>query len=505
MELLSGILSNFKKYPERTAFKISGKTYLYKDLERRVSCILSLLKGMSTEEKIIGVWACDDIDTYSSILAILFSGKGFMPLNPLSPGERNSLIISCSGIRTLLSPVSEENLSGIFPSNQISIISTGDIPDTRYSISTPSDDPENIAYLLFTSGSTGIPKGVPITRGNLDSFISAFFEVGYALNEEDRCLQMFDLTFDFSIAAYFTPLYKGASVYTVPHKGIRYNHVLNLLMGERLTVAPLVPSILNHIKPYFHELKLGDLKYCYFCGEALTENILKDFAICAPVSRFVNFYGPTEVTVFSLAYEWLPGQINNKSFNGIVSIGKPIGNLVAVIIDENNNQVNANQKGELCIAGAQVTPGYWQDEDRNKSSFLVPEVDKKNKRYYRTGDLAFSDGEGDFMFIGRYDQQVQIQGFRVELGEIEHYTRQFTGISNVAAISCESEINSQRIYLFVENYPENPDNIKNYLKLKLPYYMIPASITVLEKFPLNQNGKIDRIKLARLSQQEMNS
>jgi D-alanine--poly(phosphoribitol) ligase subunit 1 len=505
MELLRGILSNFKKYPERTAFKISGKTYLYKDLEKRVSSILSILQETGTEEKIIGVWACDHIDTYSSILAILFSGKGFMPVNPLSPGERNSMIISNSGIKTLLSPVSEENLSGIFPSNQIRIISTEDITETGSGISVPEYDPESIAYLLFTSGSTGIPKGVPITRENLDSFISAFFNVGYSLSEKDRCLQMFDLTFDFSIATYFTPLYKGAAVYTVPHKGIRYNHVLGLLINERLTVAPMVPSILNHIKPYFSELKLEDLKYCYFCGEALPENILKDFVKCAQNSRFINFYGPTEATVFSLAYEWIPGNSLNKSFNGVVSIGKPIGNLETIIIDEDYNSLPENQKGELCIAGSQVTPGYWQDEDRNRASFLVLKSDKKNKRYYRTGDLAFSDSEGDLMFIGRYDQQVQVQGFRVELGEIEYFTRQFTGISNVVAISCESEYNSQRIHLFIENYPGDPDRIKNYLKIKVPYYMIPATITIMEKLPLNMNGKIDRIELTRLAQAKTNS
>jgi D-alanine--poly(phosphoribitol) ligase subunit 1 len=502
MELLKGILSNFKRSPEKTAFKIAGKTYSYKDLEKRVSGILSALRDISPTEKIIGVWSCDDIDTYCCILAILYSGRGFMPVNPLSPGDRNSLIMLRSGIKTLLSPITEENLSGIFPVNNLKILSTRDIKDSEQTISVPPPAPGDIAYLLFTSGSTGIPKGVPITRGNLDSFIAAFFEAGYLLNEHDRCLQMFDLTFDFSIAAYFTPLYKGASVYTVPHKGIRYNHILNLLIEEKLTVAPMVPSILNHLRPFFYELKLNDLKYCYFCGEALTENTLKDFAVCAPNAKIVNFYGPTEATVFSLAYEWIPGSPANKSFNGVVSIGKPIGRIQPIVLDENGRPIPPNQKGELGLAGAQVTPGYWNDEDRNKSSFLSIQVNGIKNRFYRTGDMVLADSEGDFMFIGRFDHQVQVQGFRVELGEIEHFTRQFTGISNVAAVSCESEINNHRIHLFIENWPEHTDNIKNFLKSKLPYYMIPAGITTLKKLPLNENGKIDRIKLAQMIQGE---
>lgn len=500
MNLLKGILSSFKTYPDRTAFKIRKTTYSYKDLEKRVACILSALEDISPEEEIIGVWAADDIDTYSSILAILFSGRGFMPVNPQNPTDKNIRIVSHSGIKTLLAPLPKEKTIELTSTNHLKILSTRDISESDLVISVPPPSPETIAYLLFTSGSTGIPKGVPITRGNLDAFINAFLKIGYSINEQDRCLQMFDLTFDFSIATYFTPLYKGASVYTVPHKGIRYNHVLNLLLEEKLTVAPMVPSILNHLRSFFSELKLDDLKYCYFCGEALHENVLKDFAECAPHARFVNFYGPTEATVFSLAYEWVPGSTANKSFNGIVCIGRPMEHLHAIIMDEHNQILPVNQRGELCLTGAQVTPGYWQDEERNKSAFLPAWFDCMEVLFYHTGDEAFIDNDGDFMFTGRLDNQVKIQGFRVELSEIEYFTREFTGISNVAAVAFESKIDNLRIHLFVENYPDHTDNIKNYLKSKLPHYMIPSGITSLDKLPLNQNGKIDRVKLAQLTQ-----
>jgi D-alanine--poly(phosphoribitol) ligase subunit 1 len=502
MDLLKRILSNFKEYPNRTAFIIGGKSYSYQDLEKRVAGILSAMKDINPEEEIIGVWAADDIDTYSSILAILFSGRGFMPVNPLNPKDKNIRIISHSGIKTLLSPLPLEKTIELTSMIHFRILSTRDISGSNPVISVPPPAPETIAYLLFTSGSTGIPKGVPITRGNLDAFISAFFKIGYSINEQDRCLQMFDLTFDFSIATYLTPLYKGASVYTVPHYGIRYNHVLNLLIDEKLTVAPMVPSILNHLRPFFSELKLTDLNYCYFCGEALHENVLKDFAECAPHARFVNFYGPTEATVFSLAYEWVPGSTKNKSFNGIVCIGRPMENLHAVILDEHNQIRPLNQTGELCLTGAQVTPGYWHEEERNKSAFLPVWFDYREVLFYRTGDEAFIDNDGDFMFTGRLDNQVKIQGFRVELSEIEYFTREFTGISNVAAVAFESKIDNLRIHLFVENYPDHTDNIKNYLKSKLPHYMIPSGITSLDMLPLNQNGKIDRVKLLQFVQVE---
>jgi amino acid adenylation domain-containing protein len=498
MELLKNIHNSFVNFQDHTAFKIEGKSYTYSFLKKRVTGIIKVLQETDPEEEIIGIWASNDLDVYSSILAVLFSGKGFMPLNPINPKDKNVQIIQRSQIRTLLSPVSLEINANVPKSNDLRIILTTEIPDSDLAITIPTVADNSIAYLLFTSGSTGIPKGVPITRGNLDAFIKAFFEVGYTLNDKDRCLQMFDLTFDFSIATYFTPLCRGASVYTIPQKGIRYNHVLSLLINEKLTVAPLVTSILNHLRPFFGELNLDYLKYCYFCGEALPEITLKEFAFCAPKARFVNFYGPTEATVFCLAYEWISGSSLNKSFNGIVSIGKPMGKLSAVILDENDQVLSTHQKGELCIAGAQVTPGYFNDVERNKTAFHPVYFKGTEYLFYRTGDIAFFDDEADFMYIGRFDQQVQIQGFRVELGEIEHFTREFTGISNVAAIAVESEIENLKIQLFIEDYHESIDKIKDYLKSRLPHYMIPGGITSLNKLPLNQNGKIDRVKLLQL-------
>ena len=178
---------------------------------------------------------------------------------------------------------------------------------------------------------------------------------------------MFDLTFDLSIMSYFIPLTIGASVYTVPFSGIKYTNIYQLLEEHDITFALMVPSIINQLKPYFDEIKLEKMRYSLFCGEALHEDITAMWSQCIPNAQIENVYGPTEATIFCTRYTFKKKGAN-KSVNGILSIGKPMKNNFCFILNNADSIAKVNEKGELCLAGEQLTAGYINNEEKNQEA-----------------------------------------------------------------------------------------------------------------------------------------
>jgi non-ribosomal peptide synthetase component F len=320
--------------------------------------------------------------------------------------------------------------------------------------------------------------------------VDAFFALGYKIDENDRFLQMFDLTFDLSVMSYLIPLTIGACVYTVPSGDIKFNATYMILEDYEITVALMVPSILSFLHNYFDEISMPKMKYSLFCGEALYTDLTKGWANCVPNALIQNVYGPTEATIFCLTYDWQRNS-TNKDHNGILCIGKPMKDMLAIVVDEELKPVEANTPGELCLSGGQLTSGYIKNPEKNKEAFFHHSINGMDHVFYRTGDICFIDSDGDFMFSGRLDNQVKIQGFRVELSEIEHHAREFLKSPNVVAVTSQNENDNTLIHLFVER-TENTTELANYLKTQMPAYMIPTEIRSLDSFPLNVNGKVDR-------------
>jgi D-alanine--poly(phosphoribitol) ligase subunit 1 len=496
--MLSQVLRSCTEHAARNAFFINGSFYTYSQLSERIAATQQALSSpVRTGEKFIGIITNNDFHTYGSLLGVLFSGVGYVPLNASNPVERSIEIIRQAGIKTVISSrpdaftaYLEQNHPGI------SVVFTEGMEINNWPIELPKLTGEEAAYMLFTSGSTGVPKGVPISFNNVESFIDAFFDQGYALDEYDRFLQMFDLTFDLSVMSYLVPLTLGACVYTVPENDIKYMGVYQLLEEQEITFALMVPSILSYLRPYFEDIRLEKLRYSLFCGEALFEDIAREWSECIPNARIQNVYGPTEATIFCLAYDWKRNKDACNSVNGIVTIGKPMKHTKAIVVNENFQPVRPGEQGELCLAGGQLTSGYWNNPAKNKEAFF----EFKNgevRTFYRTGDSAYIDGNGDFVFCGRIDYQVKIQGYRVELHEIEHHARQYGKCGNVAAVAYKNHVGNTSIHLFVEKSSE-VTTIIDFLKTRIPYYMIPSGVTSMDQLPLNTNGKIDRKKLLQL-------
>jgi len=488
---------NLEKYSGRNAFYIGDRFYTFREFEEQIRKIYDLLcSGISTRQNCIGIIAEDNLETYASVMAVWFSGNIFVPLNPGNPDSRNQEIIEQAGIKTIL--ISRGSIPEYIKSQEIPCLQTGSLPATGISLPEPVVSGPELRYLLFTSGSTGVPKGVPISSVNLDSFIDSFISAGYQFSHKDRFMQIYDLSFDASVHCYTVPLSVGACVYTVPGNSIKYLYAYKLMKDQQLTFVKMPPSTLSYLQPYFKEIRLEQLRYCLLGGEALYHELVENWAPCVPNAIIQNVYGPTEATINCTIFNWTSNLDPAKTFNGIITIGKTFGDTIAIVCDREDTEVPEGKQGELCLAGSQITQAYWNAPERDKLAFFMNDIKGKTERFYRTGDLVIRDKDGDLIYCGRIDEQVQIQGYRVELSEIEIHARQFLADSNAVAVALQASDHTMHIHLFVENCPDKIEGLKKHLFDRLPLYMLPASITNIDHFPKSTGGKIDKSALKNL-------
>jgi D-alanine--poly(phosphoribitol) ligase subunit 1 len=489
--ILDQFISAVEKFGSDNAFCINEKFYTYSEFAQTVSKIRKALIKFRSQSANIGLIANDDIETYASIFALWMEGLAYVPVHPHQPVERSTEIISQANIDLIINSGDKEMFSNL------KTIKTKGLKFEGLSLVPKQTDDEANAYILFTSGSTGKPKGVPITRKNLSSFIQSFLSDEFEIDSTDRCLQCFDLTFDVSVQSFLVPLIKGACTYTIPHDQIKYSYVYGLLEDHKLTFSVMAPSMLRYLRPYFDELNVPSMKYCILTAEASPVDLVEEWSHCIPNAEIFDFYGPTEATIYCTYYKFKK-DATNKHMNGMLSIGKPMKGLTAIILDENGNQVGLDQKGQLCISGNQLTPGYWNDPQKTAEAFFEREQGGSLSRFYKTGDSCYFDADGDILYAGRLDFQVKIQGYRIELGEIEYHARQYLKGQNAAAIPFENKSGNIEICMFVEGALTDTAALSVHLKTKLPYYMVPTRIQVNKNFPLNSNGKVDRNVLKSL-------
>lgn len=488
-QIINPIIDNIYKGKERNAFCIDDKFYTYEFFGKKVAGIRSLINARNPINKHVGLVTNNDIETYASIIALWLDGYCYVPLHIKQPIDRCLDIVDQVGIDTILDSSKESRYDSRF------VVNTTDVSDTKGSLAYKEGVDENdLAYILFTSGSTGKPKGVSLSRLNIGSFMDSFWATGIKLTPEDRCLQTFDLTFDVSVQCYLVGLISGACVYTVPYGEGKYLYVAGLIDDYKLTFAVMAPSMLRFMQPFFEQVDMSSLKTCILTAEACPKALLETAYKYCPDVELYDFYGPTEATIYCTYYK-LSREKENKELNGIISIGKPLKHCVGLILDEKGNEVSVGEKGELCIAGNQVTQGYWNNPEKNASSFFIREYKGEELRFYHTGDLTFQDADGDIMYSGRMDNQVKIQGFRIELGEVEYHAREAVG-KNLICLAYEKD-GINELYLVIEGEEFDTKDMVAYMKSKMPHYMIPTHIYFMDTFPLNNSDKIDRPRIKK--------
>lgn len=492
MDLFATLARSLAAHADRNAFFIGGVHHTYAELTAAISAQKAWIKAdLPAGEKLVALAAHDDLRTYAAILALWSEGRAYLPIAPRVPFDRNQDILTRSGVTTLFT-CAEEKAFAVGRT-----LRTDLLPDAPTDLSFAQAPAEELAYVLFTSGTTGRPKGVPITRANLTAFVEAYRALDIQLTPDDRCLQMFELTFDVSVMSYLLPLMVGACVYTVPPTVIKPLYIAELMADQGLTMAAMVPSVISYLRPYFAEMDHPELRHCVFAGEALPLQLTAEWSRCVPDARIFNAYGPTEHTIICTQY-LVQREGTNKERNGILAIGRSMGASCIVVVDEEQRILPPGSKGELCLSGPQLTAGYWNDPERTSEVMFEATHQGVLRRFYRTGDLCLLDEEGDVIYLGRIDQQAKIQGFRVELGEVEHFARTFLGRANVAALAVQNGMGITQILLAIEGKPAPTHELVAFLRTKLPAYMIPSHLHHVEAFPLGSSGKTDRNALRAL-------
>ena len=513
--LPTAFLRSSLEFPDRPAIDVAGQESSYENLERQAKSLGATLQMALPAEEVplTAVLAHRSQTAYAGILGTLLAGRGYVPLNPTFPIDRTRLMLERSKSRSLIVDARcvsqlERLLAGVsLPLTIIcpdeadiaelsdklpkkhQLVGAADLADAQQWF-LPNIDGDSIAYLLFTSGSTGQPKGVIVSHGNVLHYVNCVTK-RYGIESSDRLSQTFDLTFDLSAHDLFVTWGSGACLCVPTQKQMIKPGVF--INQARLTQWFSVPSTAIFMRR-LGELKPGSyphLRLSLFCGEALPMEVARDWSAAAPNSIVENIYGPTELTIGCTAYRWHNETSPGDCEQGIVPIGEPFENMEALIVDGQLRQVPAGNEGELLMTGPQMGQGYWHDEERTRSAFIS--VPGREGIYYRTGDrVRRSAPDRPLTYLGRLDNQVKVLGHRVELGEVEAVARKLSGVDGVVAIPWPSMTNADRIELFLEVDEFDPEPLLTQMKGQLPHYMIPRKIRILSRLPLNANGKYDR-------------
>jgi len=523
--LADGFFTSARQHPERPAVSLGDDELSYQrlsDWARRLGA--TLLDGSNDEEPALtGIFGHRSFAAVAGILGSLAAGRSYVPLNPLFPAERSRQMVRKSGLRRIIAEADSvaalaEVLAGIDEPLWVIFPDLEEPPDlgpeaghhrlqAGASLSENPCDPQaavghdDIAYLLFTSGSTGDPKGVMVMHRNVTHFVD-FMTQRYDVGPSDRLSQTFDLTFDLSVFDMFVAWERGACVCfpTRAQKMLPAKYI----SSQALTIWFSVPStaIMMRKLRMLKASQYPQLRWALFCGEALPIEVAEAFQQAAPNAIVENLYGPTELTIACSYYRFEPERCAADAELGVVPIGEPYPEMVELIVDENLHTVADGEAGELLMAGPQVAKGYWQDSAKTDAAFLIPPG--QQTRFYRTGDrVKRRSVDGPLLYLGRVDGQIKVQGYRVELGEIEAALRDAAGVDTAIALGFpESANGADGVIAFLARTDVPEAEIHQRLQQRLPSYMQPTEYHQLDSFPLNANGKVDRkaLRQRRLEQ-----
>lgn len=484
--LLTSFVGQLNHYSDKFAVKDHGKTITYRQLYQYVVHLAQKMDQMQLAvNATVGINLDNSLESTVAIIATLISGRTYVPLNPEFAIKKLERIVELSN---LVAIVGDDQ--SILHSNHAKFINISEILKSAKD-STPVEyklKKADYAYIMFTSGTTGDPKGVPITHENAIHFVQwalDFFKFSPGLKFSGHSR----LSFDLSVFDLFCALSSGGCYYPLSFGEVE--DPASFLRENEVDVCLAVPSIVSAMRGHKQlGLPIPSLKYLLFCGEALSVRNAKDIALCANQAKIYNIYGPTEATVacsvFHVTHEFLDKDPKD------IPIGVSYPGIEFKVVDfDTFKEVETGKEGTLLILGPQLSDGYWKREDLTQKVFKYFE----GKRAYDTGDIVYKDESGNLHWMARRDLQVKINGFRIELGEIEHVLSQHELINELACCVFErGELKAIQCHVTLNG--ELSKTLRSELlakaKKELNSYMIPSQFFSWSELAKNANGKIDR-------------
>ena len=498
------------QWPDNIALCVEQKQFTYQALLQLSLNWASQINDYKPEQAPIAIYGGKQWHMYAGILAILATKSSYVPLSNEQPVSRTNAILAQLNCQILL--VAEgEDIDELLQQHQekLTIIYLGAdkpnwlnklclhtiitldskkklSPQKQQSIQSNKDN--HYAYIMFTSGSTGTPKGIAVSKKNLISHLKRLDEI-LQIKPYDRVSQFFALNFDLSVHDMFSCWQKGAALYVLPKQHTMFPS--QFIKQNEITVFSAVASVLSFIDKLgkLTPNDLPSLRLSCFGGEKLLTAQAKKWQTCAPNSKVINLYGPTECTITATYFDFSAASVMPNSAS--VPIGKPLPGLITRLIKDNELINKKHTLAELYIAGDQVVDGYWQDTAKTSQAFVCLE---DNIRYYRTGDIVYLNDHNELVFHGRNDFQFSMNGYRVEAGEIESAILNFDDAITWCTVKAlnEPKTQQQQIIAFIEaNRALDTEQLKQFCQTRLPNYMLPDSFILTEELPRNINGKVD--------------
>lgn len=514
--LLSQIIENSaEKHPDKTALRFNGQGLSYAELVCRADSIAGMLQnsGLKKLDR-VGVFLNKSLETVAAIYGIMRAGGVYVPLDPRSPLARLQFMLQDCGIRFLMTHeaqakavqelvASEPTLSHVYglPSGTVEGMDTLSW-DAIYSLTdTKPRDPgsmeHDLAYIMYTSGSTGNPKGLMHTHSSGLSYAKLSAHT-YDVRREDVISNHSPLHFDMSTFDYFTSLLQGATTVIIPEAYTKLPASLSQLMeSERMTIWYSVPFALIQLllRGALEKRDLSTLRWVMFGGEPFPPKHLRALMELWPQARFSNVYGPAEVN--QCTFYHVPTLTADEES---IPIGRIWHNSAGLVLDDDDHEVADGEIGELVVRSSTMMRGYWNRPDLNERAFYRRQIfNNYEEVYYRTGDLVQALPDGNLKFLGRKDRQVKTRGYRVELDEIENALSGLSQIEEAAVFTVPDQEGSQQIYAAVISKTGellSEGELKNQVSGLLPWYALPQRILSMSEFPRTGSGKIDRRRLS---------